>query len=203
MYRKPGGTSDHRLRAGCCSWACSSCCSAAGGYNAPSTPKTRLLLVLLALAVPITSLFFGLQLPVQGSLPPPGLPVEPVGPALMFFAAVPWMLAGGLFGPLPAALLGAAAGIFQALWDTHNPFTPLVIALLAILFSVAVRQRYRTRIYAWPRQPALAALLLAVIYPLIDLFATLLFADGGLAARLRTTLRRAWAMPAWRWQASC
>ena len=41
------------------------------GYNAPSTPKTRLLLVLLALAVPITSLFFGLRLPVQGSLPPP------------------------------------------------------------------------------------------------------------------------------------
>ena len=154
------------------------------GYNAPSTPKTRLLLVLLALAVPITSLFFGLRLPVQGSLPPPWLPVEPVGPALMFFAAVPWMLAGGLFGPLPAALLGAAAGIFQALWDTHNPFTPLVIALLAILFSVAVRQRYRTRFYAWLRQPALAALLLAVVYPLVYLFATLLFADGGLAARL-------------------
>jgi PAS domain S-box-containing protein len=154
------------------------------GYNAPSTPKTRLFIVILALTVPFTSLFFGLRLPVAGSLPPPWLPVEPVGPALMFFAAVPWMLVGGLFGPLPAALFGAAAGIFQTLWDTHNPFTPLVIALLAVLFSVAVRQRYRTPVYAWLRQPAIAALLLAVVYPLVYLVATLLFADGGLAVRL-------------------
>jgi hypothetical protein len=134
--------------------------------------------------VPFTSLFFGLSLPVQGSLPPPLLPVEPVAPALMFFAAVPWMLAAGLLGPFSAALLGAEAGIFQALWNTHNPFAPLVIALLAVLFSAAVRQRYRTRVYAWLRQPAIAALLLAVLYPFLYLGSTILFADGGLAVRL-------------------
>ena len=154
------------------------------GYNAPSTPKTRLLLVGLAVVVPITSLFFGLSLPVQGSLPPPLLPVEPVGPALMFFAAVPWMLAGGLLGPFSAVLLGAEAGLIQALWNTHNPFTPLVIALLAGLFSAAVRQCYRTRIYAWLRQPVIAALLMAVLYPFLYLVSTILFADGGLAVRL-------------------
>ena len=154
------------------------------GYNVPITPKTRWVLALLALAVPFTSLLFGLSLPVQGSLSPPGLPVEPVGPALMFFAAVPWMLAGGLFGPLSAALLAAAAGILQALWGTHNPFTPLELALLAILFSAAVRQRYRTPLYAWLRQPAIAALLLALLYPFLYILTTMLFADGGLAVRL-------------------
>jgi PAS domain S-box-containing protein len=154
------------------------------GYNVPVTPKNRMVLALLVLAVPFTSLLFGLQLPVQGSLSLPWLPVEPAGPAMMFFAAIPWMLAGGLFGPLSAALLAALGGIFQALWDTHNPFTPLELALLAVLFSAAVRQRYRTPVYAWLRQPAVAALLLAFLYPFLYLLTTILFADGGLVVRL-------------------
>ncbi len=119
-----------------------------------------------------------------------GLPVEPVGPAWMIFAALPWMLAAGLLGPAPAAALGGLSGLLLALWDTRNTFTPLLYAQLAVMFSAALQQRYRTRLYALLRHPMFSAVLLVLAYPLLFLLFTTLAADGALPSRLDFALTR-------------
>jgi predicted membrane protein len=65
----------------------------------------------------------------------------------MLFSALPWMLAGGFMGPVSAAGLGLLVGLARGLWDTHSLFSLLEPVILAVLFSVAVRQRYRNRLY--------------------------------------------------------
>lgn len=159
-------------------------------YNRPRDRSSLSWLVVLAVAVPITSLFVGLRLPAGAALPPPWLPEAPVGPALMAFAALPWVLAAGLLGPAAAAGLGGFSGLFLGLWDTHNPFTPLVFAGLGLLMSVAVRQRYRTLLFALLRRPFFVAILLSLVYPVLFLATATLAVDGLLANRLDFAITR-------------
>src|SRR5512146_1752795 len=44
--------------------------------------------------------FFGIRVPGKVT-PMPDTPIEVNSPALMFLAAVPWVMAGGLLGPIP------------------------------------------------------------------------------------------------------
>ena len=126
-----------------------------------------LLLGGLAAGTVIFSLFFGLRLPAAGALPPPGRPEEPRGPVLMLFIAIPWMLAGGLFGPLPAAVLALISGLIVGYTGTHSWFTPLEFAALALLFSAMTRQRYRTLFFRVLRHPLGAAAVLCLVdFPL-------------------------------------
>ena len=67
--------------------------------------------------------------------------------AMMIFGALGWMIAGGTLGPLPAFVLAAIAGLLRAPFDTHTIFTSIEFGLLAMLFSMAIRQRYRTTSY--------------------------------------------------------
>ena len=106
----------------------------------------------------------GLRLSAEAGLLVPNSPQEFKGPALMLFSALLWMLAGGLLGPLAAALTGLSAGLLRFLWDSHSIFTPLEFALLASLFSIAVRQRYRTHTFRLLSQPLVASIVLAVLY---------------------------------------
>ncbi len=110
------------------------------------------------------ALSFGLRLPAGTALLVPNSPQELKGPALMLLSALPWMLAGGLLGPLAAALTGLSAGLLRFLWDSHSIFTPLEFALLSGLFSIAVRQRYRTRSFRLISQPLAASAALAILY---------------------------------------
>jgi hypothetical protein len=107
--------------------------------------------IALLILLPLTNLFLAVRLPAGLALPPPGRPVDPLGPAVVFFAALPWVLAAGLLGPAPAAVLGLISGLLMALWDTHSPFTFLEFALLAALLGVCFHQRYRTLAYRWLR----------------------------------------------------
>jgi signal transduction histidine kinase/HAMP domain-containing protein len=100
------------------------------------------------------------------------------------------MLAGGLLGLYPAAFIGFCAGLVQTLWETHNPFTVLEITLLAILFTAAVRQRYRTAIYRLLRNPLGAAFAISAVYVLISMFTLPLAARGVLAARIDYTFNQ-------------
>jgi PAS domain S-box-containing protein len=159
-------------------------------YNRPLAGRLIVLLVALALAVPATSLLLGYRLPAKGALPLQDMPLEPEGPVLMVLAALPWVLAAGLLGPLPASGLAFLSGLILSLWDTHSIFTPFELAILALLFSAAVNQRYRTRLYAWLRNPVVAALLVAALYPLIFLIGSTLGASGVLANRLDYTFTR-------------
>lgn len=160
------------------------------GYNRPRHSRFWIMLGVLALAVPLTSLFIGVRLPSTGSLTPLNLPVDPQDPVLMVFIAVPWMLAGGLLGPAAAAILGGFSGLLLGLWGTQNPFTPLVFALLAVFFSVAMQQRYRTPGFAWLRRPLVSAFLLGLAHPVIYVFIAFLAANGDFASRLDYALTR-------------
>lgn len=147
---------------------------------------------LLILSLPLTSLFFGVRLLDKNTILMPGMPVEPNSPALLFFSAIPWVLAGGIFGTGPAVILAAFSGLLKALWGTHNVFTPLEIAGLALLFSIAVRQRYRTPFFGFLRHPMGAAIIIGVAYSPIFIITAFFATKGTLAARLDYSLTQTW-----------
>ena len=138
----------------------------------------------LLVMIPLTSLFLAVRLPASASLISPDTLEDSVGPAVVVFAALPWVLAAGLLGPAPAAVLGMVSGLLLGLWETHSPFTLLEFALLAVLLGAMFQQRYRTLFYRLLRQPLLAALLLSLLYPLIYVIDTLLVAGNSLAIRM-------------------
>ncbi len=160
------------------------------GYQKTGSKRRWLYLVLL-LITPPASLFLGIRLPAGNALPPPGLPMEPQGLAWMVFSALPWVLAGGLLGPLAAASLAAVSAGVLAYWDTHSPFLIVELSLLALLFSVAVNQRYRTWGYRLWRQPFFTALALSLFYPVFYIFNMAFAASGSLAARLDFAITQA------------
>ena len=128
------------------------------------------LLIGLLILIPVTSLFVGVRLQARTGLPLPNLPTNTSpGSAMMLFSAVPWTLAGGFVGPVGAAVLGLLAGILRGVWDTYTLFTGLEFSILAIVFSAGVRQRYRTPIYRWMRQPVVSALLMIPLYLILFL----------------------------------
>ncbi|MBN1148605.1 MAG: PAS domain-containing protein [Anaerolineales bacterium] len=152
--------------------------------NAPRERRQIALLVVLLIAAIPTSLFIGLRLPAGSALPPPGLPQNPLNPAVMVFLAIPWVLAAGMLGPTSAALVAFLSGLMLALWETHSLFTPFELALLSILFSAAVRQRFRTTAFRFLRHPLGATFLLVLLFPLIHLPITLVASSGLLVTRL-------------------
>jgi PAS domain S-box-containing protein len=151
--------------------------------NKPFNQNKTLLFIALLVLAPITSLFFGFRLP-PSSLPPPDKILDPMGPAVMLLSAVPWLLAGGLLGPLPSAIIALLSGYSLAYFETHNLYTPLQIALLAVLFSLIVMQRYRTFTYRTLRDPVASGLLVTGLYALLWVLFTMLREQGLFAVRL-------------------
>ncbi len=122
-----------------------------------------LLLALLILA-PLLSQVALIRTSSANLLSPPGVPAIPRGPALAVFGAVAWVLAGGMLGLGPALLVGLAAGLARGAWDTNNLITPFQTALLAGLVAGLMQQDFRGLPAAILRQPAVAALLGAVLF---------------------------------------
>ena len=151
--------------------------------------------IVLLVLTPITSLFIGLRFSSGSALPIPGVPstLSP-GSALMLFSAVPWMLAGGLLGPIGAAVVGLLAGALRGAWDSFQFFTALEYALLGVLFSVNVRQNFRTMAYRVVRQPFVSALVLIPLHTLLYIIGTFLSikADIPPEARLDFALTSSW-----------
>jgi PAS domain S-box-containing protein len=143
--------------------------------------------------IPITSLFIGVRLTSISARPLPGLPADAPGSALMIFSAIPWLLAGGLFGPIGAAVLGAFAGLLRGAWDTYSLFSIVELAILGAWFSTNMRQRYRTRAYALLRQPLVGALLLIPFHTLFYVISSL-FTQWGVDASAPATARLDFAL---------
>ena len=122
---------------------------------------------LLILLTPITALFLGLEFNNTPSLPVPGLPEEPPGSTIMIFSALPWTLAGGLFGPFAGAGLGMLSGLVRGIWDTHSWFSILDLGLIGAIFSFSTRQQYRTPFFRLLRQPLFNAFILTLIHTLL------------------------------------
>jgi signal transduction histidine kinase len=120
----------------------------------------------------LTSIF--ILRPFSASARPlPNLPAHAPGSALMVFSAIPWLLGGGLLGPVGAAVLGAFAGLLRGTLDTYSLFTVLEFALMGAWFSENMRQRYRTPAYALLRQPLVGALLLIPFHVLFHTISAL------------------------------
>ncbi len=136
-------------------------------YQPPWKGRSWLVLTGLFVLVPLTSLFIGIRLNTDAVMPMPGVPTESPGAALMVFSALPWMLGGGILGPTAGFILGAFAGLLRAPWDTHTLFTSIELALMGMIFSAAVRQRYRTFSYRVLRQPLVSAIILIPIFTLL------------------------------------
>lgn len=147
---------------------------------------TLLWLAILSVLILILTPFIGV-LPRKGPIVGSGeVPFQ----HLMFLAAIPWMVAGGVLGVLPAALLGGISGLLLAYLDTHNIFTPLVVMSVAIFFSWSVRQRYRTALFKWLRFPVIAAAVSLLATAPLVFIALILSTSGPTAGRIALAIAR-------------
>ena len=136
-------------------------------------------LALLSVLILILTPFLGIPIQLDGS--------EGV-PHLMFLAALPWMAAGGLLGMVPSILLAGLSGVLLAYLDTHSIFTPLLFMSVALVFTLAIRQKHQGFAYRLVRVPPVAALAAgAVLFPLTFL-ALFLNSEGDLAASMVSSL---------------
>lgn len=156
-------------------------------YNKTWTNKRWAILGVLTIAVPITSLYFGIQFSAN-AIPRTNIPEEPIIPIVMLLSCIPWVLVAGLLGPLPATGLALFSGLFLALFHTHNLFTPLLLALIAVLYSNAVMQRYRTKPYKYLRHPLIAAAIIVLLYAVLFILIMPFSFNGSFAQRLDITL---------------
>ncbi len=111
-------------------------------------------------------------------------------PHLMFFAAVPWLVAGGVLGLVPSVLLAGGSGLLLAYLDTHHFFTPLLFMTAAVVFRLLVRQRHNAPGYRLLRFPLAAAAVSALVLLPLTFCADLLNASGDLAARTLEAIGR-------------
>ena len=144
----------------------------------PLTKKKRNLFTGLFILAPVTSFFIGMRLPVDSILPLPDVTIPIESFAIMLISAIPWVLAAGLFGPLPATILASISGMILASWGTHSLYTVVEMAFLAVLLSGFVNQNYRTWVYRGLRNPVIATLVLCILYPILFLINLILFSSG-------------------------
>ncbi len=161
-------------------------------YSAPLRGRWLVIFTLLLISTPLATFFLSLPMPTGGVLPLPNLPLESTRPEVILLFALPWVIAGGLLGPLPAVLIGLMSGFLLAFFGTHNLFTPLEVAGLALVFAAAVRQNFRTAFFKFIRHPLGAAVFLALTTIPIYLFSAFFMIPGILAERLDFTFTQNW-----------
>ncbi len=155
--------------------------------NAPLNRRWRWLITGLLLLVFLTGLIGGFPINRE-SIPIPGAPTDTGAPVAVIFAALAWMLAGGLLGPLPAMALGFVAGFFSASMGGHSALTMLEVSLMAGLFAAMMRQRYRTRPYRIISHPLVAAMALSALYFILHFPVIIVSVQGQLVDRIQYAL---------------
>ena len=150
------------------------------------------LFCILLVFAPVSALFLGIQLPMGGVTLSPNIPVELNAPFVMFFGALPWVLAGGILGPFFGAALGLVVGLVYGFWGTHSLFTSIEVAGLALLFSYGVRQNYRSRLYQLLRHPLGSVLVISVLFIPIGVMSGFFSVSGSFVNRLDYALTQSW-----------
>ncbi len=154
------------------------------GYQKPTSQRNWILSAVLVLLVPITSFLFGFRLPAWDTLPLPGITIESVGPAVMIFSALPWVVAAGFLGPIQAVILAGFSGVLLAFWGTHSLFAPLEISTVALLLAYLFQQRYKSNLYKNLREPVLAGIIGLIFYPLLYLLSVVFLVSGPLPGKI-------------------
>ncbi|MFH1445992.1 MAG: histidine kinase dimerization/phospho-acceptor domain-containing protein, partial [Chloroflexota bacterium] len=142
------------------------------------TRRDLVWLAILSIMILITTAFGGVELNFDVSN---GIASEGEGfsvPTLMFLAALPWMLAAGFVGTLPAMALALASGFLFAFLDTHNIFTPLIFTSMALIFSLSIGRDNRSRQDKLLRNPIISSLITIVSFAPL-LFLILFFSTAG------------------------
>ena len=148
----------------------------------------------LIFLTPIAALFLGIQLPLGSVTLSPNIPIELNAPFIMFFGALPWALAGGILGPFWGVVIGFLVGLLYGFWGTHNLFTSLEVAGLALLFSYGVRQNYRSKLYRLLRHPLGSVLIISIIFIPIGVMSGFFSVSGSFVNRLDYALTQSWYM---------
>ncbi|MEW6717075.1 MAG: ATP-binding protein [Chloroflexota bacterium] len=115
---------------------------------------------------------------------PPGMSVETIGPLALLFVSLPWMLAGGFYGPLYSGLLAAFSGLLVSFWETHSTYTIFEWMIIGTVIGAMLRQSYRTLSFRALRHPITHALIIPCGYVLLFFASRLLEIRGQLIERL-------------------
>lgn len=157
-------------------------------------PRNRWMMVILMACVPLTSLLLGIQLLSQSAAPLPYLPNETSMPAVMVLSALPWMLAAGFLGMVPAAWAALFSAIFAMLWNTHHIYTLLELPIMALAFSAFIQQPYRTAFYRVLRHPVIASLATAILIGAVRLLVSFFEINGSIIDRLDYSITQSWVI---------
>ncbi|MDO9086001.1 MAG: ATP-binding protein [Anaerolineaceae bacterium] len=103
---------------------------------------------------------------------------------LFLFFAIPWQLAAGFFGVLPASIIGLISGISISWWGTHNLYSIVETVGMAVLFSFLIRQKYRTPFFGSLRIPVISAVFTGLVFLPILIINQMLNSSGSLAVRI-------------------
>ena len=135
------------------------------------------LLILLSIT-PFTAQFLLFRFSATSGVVTPGLPLGIPQPSFSLLGDLPWILAAGVLGPWQAALIAGASGLFQAIWDTHSIFTPVHMAIQALIVAWLLRQDYAERPGQAARVPIISAILGALIYGILRTFEHYVYSGG-------------------------
>lgn len=146
--------------------------------------NTLVWMAILSVLVLVLTPFFGIPIEIDT--------VSPIDQGktlhLMFFAAVPWLAAGGIIGFIPAGLLAGMSGLLFAYLETHQIFTPLIFTSLALIFTWGIRQPYRTTFFRYLRIPFFSALFALIITTPLIFLTQILVLPGEFPLRIATAL---------------
>ena len=71
------------------------------------------------------------------------------------FGSIAWLLAAATLNPAAAFIVGLITGLVRAVGQTHDLFTPLYFALLALVSQIFLQRHYVGRVYAALRHPVI------------------------------------------------
>jgi PAS domain S-box-containing protein len=158
-----------------------------------------LLLAVLFVLTPVSTSFLGLGLRLGNNVIVPEMPVEIGSLSIMVFSAVPWVLAAGMLGPLPAVALAVLAGLTRAMGETHSAYTLMEFGFLGLIFAWSVNQPYRSRLFGFLRHPLGAFVLTASLYIPLIMILSLFSTNGNLAEKLDYAFTQTYPFMLGRW----
>lgn len=135
--------------------------------------------ILLLLAAPLASGLFIIEFAAPAVLVSPGLPATVEGASFAIFGALPWILAAGMFGELPAMLIAFVSGMVTGAWGTHSLLTPLHYVIQAGIIAWLMRQNYAELPARAARIPVVSSLIGGILYGLLRTFERFAYSAGG------------------------
>lgn len=115
-------------------------------------------LVTLLVSAPLLAQTFLVRVPFRQAIFIPGVPLEPAAPVFGLSAALPWMLAAGMFGVWEATLVALVGGLARAGWGTQHLLTPFLMALEAAFVAWLLHRDYEELPGRLARSPAFSGL---------------------------------------------